>query len=311
MGRYIARRLLQMIPVVFGSTFLIFAMVYATPGDPVQRLCGEKKCDPTRAAFLKVEYNLNDPLVVQYGKYVGKLAQGDFGKTFNERPVSELLKEQWPVSAKLTATGLVLQAFLGIGLGLLGGLKRGGFADKGILFATLILVSFPAFVTAFILQVLIGVKGQDIFGLPVAGNAEGWPRSYILPGLTVALIGLATATRLTRTSIVENLRADYVRTAVAKGLSRRRVIGVHTLRNSLIPVVTFLGLEVGSMFGAAIVTESIFNLNGLGRQIAESTRASEAPVVVGLVTVLVLAYVLATLLVDLLYGILDPRIRYE
>ncbi|NHC45762.1 ABC transporter permease [Motilibacter aurantiacus] len=311
MGRYAVRRILQMIPVFFGTTFLIFAMVYATPGDPVQRLSGEKRPDPARAAFLRAEYNLNDPLVVQYGKYMGKLATGDLGKTFNERPVTDLLQQQWPVSVKLTLTGLGIQAILGLGLGLLAGLRRGGVVDKAVLFTTLLFVSFPAFVMAFVLQYFIGVQGRDVFHLPVAGTTQGWPVAYILPGLTTALLGLAYSSRLTRTSIVENLRADYVRTAVAKGLPRRRVVGVHTLRNSLIPVITFLGTEVGTIFGTAIVTEQIFNLNGLGRQIASSARAGEAPVVVGLVTLLVLVYVSATLVVDLLYGVLDPRIRYD
>src|SRR3954447_5603293 len=195
MGRYAVRRLLQMIPVFFGTTFLIFAMVYATPGDPIQRLSGEKRPDPARAAFLRNEYNLNDPLVVQYGKYMGKLFTGDLGKTFNERPVSELLKQQWPVSVKLTVTGLIIQAVLGIGSGLIAGLRRGGVIDKSVLTITLLFVSFPAFVMAFVLQYFIGVKGQDIFHLPVAGTAQGWPVSYILPGITVALLGLAYASR--------------------------------------------------------------------------------------------------------------------
>src|SRR4051794_9421276 len=165
MGRYAARRVLQMIPVFLGTTFLIFAMVYATPGDPIQRLSGEKRPDPARAAFLRNEYNLNDPLIVQYGKYMGKLLRGDFGTTFNGRPVTDLIQQQWPVSAKLTLTGLAIQAVLGITLGLLAGLRRGGVVDKGVLFVTLLLVSFPAFVMAFVLQYAVGVQGQDIFHL--------------------------------------------------------------------------------------------------------------------------------------------------
>jgi peptide/nickel transport system permease protein/oligopeptide transport system permease protein len=180
-----------------------------------------------------------------------------------------------------------------------------------VLISTLVVVSIPVFVLGFTLQLLVGVKGQNLFHLPVAGVAQGWPTSYLLPGFVLAMLSLAYVARLTRTSLVENLRADYVRTAIAKGLPRRRVVGVHTLRNSLIPVVTYLGTDLGALMGGAVVTESIFNIPGVGFQIAFSVRAGEATVVVGMVTLLVLVYLLANLVVDVLYGVLDPRIRYE
>jgi len=157
-------------------------------------------------------------------------------------------------------------------------------------------------------QLLFGVKWK-IF--PVAGISDGWPYSYILPAIVLASLSLAYIARLTRTSLVENLRADYVRTATAKGLSRRRVVGVHALRNSLIPVVTFLGLDLGVLLGGAIVTEGVFNIPGVGQQLFRSVNLGESTVVVGLVTILVLVYLLANLVVDLLYAVLDPRIRYD
>ena len=169
-------------------------------------------------------------------------------------------------------------------------------------------MSVPVFVLGFTAQILLGVQWR-IF--PVAGLSDGWPRSYILPAVVLASISLAYLARLTRTSLTENLRSDYVRTAVAKGLPRWRVVGVHTLRNSLIPVVTLLGVDLGSLMGGAIITEGIFNIPGVGRQVFNSVRTQEGFVVVGISTVLVLVYLFANLIVDLLYGVLDPRIRYE
>src|SRR5215210_6133640 len=302
MGRYVIRRLLQLIPVVIGATFLIFAMVFAMPGDPIQRLSGERRPDPARAAFLRDQYNLDDPLVVQYLKYMGGLFKGNFGTSFTGRPVSEIFADAWPVTIKLGLTAFVIEIIIGLELGL--------FADRAILLGTLIVIAIPTFVLGFSLQLIVGVKWKDVFHLPVAGVSAGWPTSYILPAFVLAGISLAYISRLTRTSLVENLRADYVRTAVSKGLTRGRVVGVHTLRNSLIPVVTFLGVDLGGLMGGAIVTEGIFNLPGVGFYIGQSTRASEAPVVVGLVTVLVLIYLFANLIVDVLYAVLDPRIRY-
>lgn len=310
MGRYTARRLLQLIPVVIGTTFLIFAMVYALPGDKVQRFSGEKKPSPARVAYLTDRYNLDDPLVIQYGKYVAKVVQGDFGETRNQRPVVDLLKEEYPVSMKLAGTGILIEAVIGIGIGIIAGLRR-GIIDQSVLLTTLVLVSIPSFVTCFVLQLVVGVQLRGIFHLPVASIQAGWPTSYLLPGFCVALLGLAVLSRLTRTSLVENLRADYVRTAVAKGLPRRRVIGVHTFRNTLIPVITQLGSDLSNLLGTAVVTETVFNLPGVGRQVAQSVRAGDAPVIVGIVTILVLIFALVNLTIDLAYAVLDPRIRYE
>jgi peptide/nickel transport system permease protein/oligopeptide transport system permease protein len=182
-----------------------------------------------------------------------------------------------------------------------------------ILASTLLLISIPTLVTGFVLQLVLGVKlkqwtGLDIF--PVAGVFAGL-RSYLLPGFVLAGVSVAYLTRLTRTSLVETLRADYIRTATAKGLSRRRVIGRHGLRNALIPLITYLGADLGNLMGGAVITETIFNLPGIGNQLFTSVYLREQPVVVGTITVLVLIYILANLVVDLLYAVLDPRIRYE
>jgi oligopeptide transport system permease protein len=307
MGRYIARRLLQALPVFFGTTFLIFALVFAIPGDPIRALSGDKPISPSVKAELEDRYNLDDPFLVQYGKYMGNLFQGDFGQSFRGREVTEILKERFPVTIKLALTAFLIEILIGISAGVLAGLRRGSFMDNLVLISTTIVVSIPVFVLGFTAQILLGVK---LGWFPIAGLNEGW-KSYLLPAMVLAALSLAYVARLTRTSLVENLRSDYIRTAIAKGLPRKRVVGRHALRNSLIPVVTYLGIDLGALMGGAIVTEGIFNIPGVGQQVFQSIRAQEGPVVIGITTALVLIYIVANLLVDVLYGVLDPRIRYE
>lgn len=307
MGRYVVRRLLQAIPVFIGTTFIIFALVYALPGDPIRALSGDKPISPAVYAELTSRYNLNDPLVVQYGKYLGALVQGDFGQSFRGREVSQIMAERFPVTVRLALVAFAFEILIGIAAGVLAGLRRGSFIDNLVLLTTTLVVSIPVFVLGFTAQVLLGVQ---LGWFPIAGTSQGW-YSYLLPGLVLGAISLAYVARLTRTSLVENMRADYVRTATAKGLPRTRVVGRHALRNSLIPVVTYLGIDLGALMGGAIITEGIFNLPGIGQQVFLSIRAQEGPVVVGIVTVLVLIFIFANLVVDLLYAVLDPRIRYD
>jgi oligopeptide transport system permease protein len=307
MARYVARRLLLAIPVLIGASFLIFAMVFALPGDPIRALAGDRPLAPAVQAALRDEYNLDDPLLIQYGKYLGGLVQGDFGQAFNGRPVSEIIAQRLPVTVKLAVVALVFEAFFGLIAGVLAGIRRGSFFDNLVLVSTTLIVSVPVFVLGFLAQYFLGLK----LGLfPIAGISDGL-QSYLLPGFVLAALSLAYIARLTRTSLVENLRNDYVRTARAKGLTPASVVGKHTLRNSLIPVVTFLGADFGVLLSGAIVTEGIFNLPGLGRAVFEAIRSQEGAVVVGIVTFFVLVYLVFNLVVDVLYAALDPRIRYE
>ncbi|MFJ2606723.1 ABC transporter permease [Streptomyces sp. NPDC091279] len=308
MGRYVVRRILQAIPVLIGVTFIIFCLVFALHGDPIQALAGEKRADPTIAAILRARYHLDQPLIVQYWYYISGLFTGDLGTTYTGRAISDIVDQRFPVTLQLSLTAFGIEAVIGVLAGTLAALRRGRFVDNLVLISTLFLISVPVFVLGSVLQLVLGVQWQ-IF--PVAGIEDGWPTSYILPGLVLASTSMAYISRLTRTSVMEAVRADYVRTAIAKGLPRRRVIGVHTLRNSLIPVVTFLGMDLGALMGGAIITERVFNLPGLGGQLAQSVYLRERPVVVGLTTLLVLIYLVANLVVDVLYAVLDPRIRYE
>ncbi|MGW7357912.1 ABC transporter permease [Streptomyces sp. NPDC054802] len=306
MGRYVIRRLLQMIPVFFGATLLIFLMVNVM-GDPIAGLCGERRCDPATAAQLRREFGLDKPLWQQYATYMGNVFTGDFGTAFNGQEVTELMGEAFPVTIRLTLVAVAFEIVIGIVLGVVTGLRRGRPVDSGVLLFTLVVISVPTFVTGLLLQLLLGYK-WDIIDPSVSTDAT--LGELIVPGLVLASVSLAYVTRLTRTSIAENSRADYVRTAKAKGLPRSRVIRKHLLRNSLIPVVTFIGTDVGALMGGAIVTERIFNIHGVGYQLYQGILRQNTQTVVGFVSVLVIVFLVANLLVDLLYAVLDPRIRY-
>ena len=308
MWRYVLRRLLQAVPVFIGTTLLIYAMVFALPGDPIQALAGDKPVPGNVLQTLRERYHLDDPLLLQYGKYMGGLVQGNLGENYTGQKVSEMLGGRWRVTAQLAVTAWMFELVIGILLGVWAGLRRGKLADTLVLGGTTLLIAVPVFVLGYTAQILFGLHWR-VF--PTAGTDEGWPLSYLLPGVVLGSLGLSYVARLTRTSLAENLRADYVRTANAKGLSRLRVVGRHALRNSLIPVVTYLGVDFGSLMGGAIVIEGIFNLPGIGQQVFQSIQLKEGPVVVGAVTVLVLIFLLVNLLVDVLYGLLDPRIRYQ
>jgi oligopeptide transport system permease protein len=307
MGRYAARRLLQLVPVFFGATFLIYAMVFALPGDPIRALFGDRSIPESTVSVLRERYHLDDPLLVQYGKYIGGVLQGDFGEDFRGREVTQIVKERLPVTLRLAGVAFGFEIVLGLLAGVLAGLRRGSFLDRLVLVSTTVIVSIPVFVLGYTAQLLFGV---ELGWLPVAGVRSGW-RSYLMPGMVLGALSLASVARLTRTSLIENLRADYIRTATAKGLPRQRVIGRHALRNSLIPVVTFLGADFGTLMAGAVITEGVFNLPGIGRAVFDAVVQQENPVVVGIVTLLVVVFIVSNLLVDLLYAVLDPRIRYE
>ncbi|MFD9080943.1 ABC transporter permease [Streptomyces erythrochromogenes] len=306
MGRYVIRRLFQMIPVFIGSTFLIFFMVYAL-GDPVAALFGDKAPDPATAARIRKDLYLDQPLWKQYLHYMGQIFQGDFGTAFNGQSVTELMASAFPVTLRLTLVAIFFEIVIGITLGVISGLRRGKSVDTSVLVLTLVVISVPTFVTGYLLQYLFGVKWGWV--RPTV-SPDAPLNELILPGIVLALVSLAYVTRLSRTSIAENVKADYVRTATAKGLPRSRVVTRHLLRNSLIPVVTFIGTDIGALMGGAIVTERIFNIHGVGYQLYQGILRNNSPTVVGFVTILVIVFLLANLLVDLLYAVLDPRIRY-
>ncbi|APT84471.1 ABC transporter permease [Corynebacterium aquilae] len=307
MLRYVGRRLLQMIPVFFGATLLIYAMVFLMPGDPVQALGGDRGLTPGAEARIRAEYNLDKPFIIQYLLYIKGILTLDFGTTFSGRPVLEVMAHAFPVTIKLGVMALLFEAIFGIILGVYAGIKRGGFFDSTILLVSLFVIAVPSFVIGFVFQFVIGIK---LGWLPTTVGSHVSFQSLLMPALVLGAVSTAMVIRLTRQSVSENLSADFVRTARAKGLSGSKVMLRHVLRNSLIPVVTFLGADLGALMGGAIVTEGIFGINGVGGQLYRAIIKGEPTTVVSFVTVLVVVYIIANLLVDLLYAVLDPRIRY-
>ncbi|SCG34265.1 ABC transporter permease [Micromonospora halophytica] len=308
MGRYLLRRLLQLVPVFIGTTLMIYSLVWAVPGDPFAGKCGDRACPENYVAAMTEKYHLDEPFFVQYAIYMKNLFMGDFGSTWSGRSVNDIIATSYPNTLKLAAVALLIEAVIGLTAGVLTGLRRNGFLDNLVLISTLFLIALPVFVVGFVLQWLFGVQWEIV--KPTVSSEMRFTE-LILPGFVLGSASMAYVARVARTSIAENRRADYVRTAIAKGLPMRRVVGIHLLRNSLIPVVTLLGTDLGALMGGAIITEGIFGVNGIGRQVLRAIVTKESATVVSIVVVLVLVYLLMNLLVDLLYAALDPRIRYE
>lgn len=301
------RRILQLIPVFFGATLLVYFLVFATPGDPIAALSGGKPMAPAVEAALRAQYNLDQPFWVQYGLYLKNLVTLNLGQTFSGQEVATVIGRAYPVTARLAIMALIFEAFFGILFGVIAGLRKGKLFDSTVLVASLVVIAVPTFVLGFVLQLVVGV--QLGWARPTVSGTAPW-NELVLPALVLGLVSLAYVIRLTRASVSENMNADYVRTATAKGLSRRRVVMVHILRNSLIPVITFLGADLGSLMGGAIVTEGIFNVPGVGNLLYQAILKGESSTVVAVVGILVIVFVVANLVVDLLYAVLDPRIRY-
>lgn len=334
MGRYVARRLIQFLPVILGTLFLLHILTTVTiqvVGDPVRALFGENAPPAAVIEQLQVQYGLDDPCLKQTGNpcvglfvdRLGQYLQGDFGTNFRGRAVSELFLERVGVTLRMQGIALFFEIGVGIFIGVLAGLRKDKFVDNFVRIATSVLIAVPVFVAGSLAVLFLGLK----VGLPIR-NSDWAPEwlgqivqvgydteypwlSLVLPGLVLGSFSLAAIARLTRTSLIENLRSDYVRTARAKGLTNRRVVGIHTLRNSLIPVVTYIGIDIGILLGGSLVTEGIFNVPGIGLLTFQAIQSNDTPVILGVVTVLTIVFLVSSLLVDILYAALDPRIRYE
>ncbi len=336
MGRYVIRRLLQFIPTVLGTMFLLHYMTSLAiqfSGNPVRALFGDRTPPPALLQAVTERLGYADPCLDQKGnpclglfvdRVTGVFFHFDFGINLRQREVTELVADAIPFTLKLLVIAIVFEAVVGIAAGVWAGLRGGSFADNLVKISTVFVISVPIFVLGVVVREFVGVKFGNVLrdqtwipevlsnGVFSPGFKPDYPfASLVIPGMVLGAVSLATTARLTRTSIMENIRADYVRTARAKGLANKRVIGVHTLRNSLIPVITFLGVDIGAAMAGAVVTETIFNVPGIGRLVTLSARTGESSVVIGVVTMLVLVVLVANLLVDLLYAVLDPRIRYE
>ncbi|MBE7953973.1 ABC transporter permease [Microbacterium oxydans] len=304
---YTLRRLLQLIPVFFGATLLIYALVFLMPGDPIAALFGDKPPSPQLLATIRAQYHLDDPFLVQYFYYITGVFKGDMGTTFSGESVSTVLARTLPITGRLAIMAIAIEFTLAIIIGTLSALRKGKLFDHASLIVSLIFLSMPIFVVAFLAQYFLAIKLG--WFRPTVGGQNDWGDLW-LPAIVLGLSLYATSMRLMRGSVLDTLNQDWVRTAYGKGLSRNRVIPVHVLRNSLIPVITNSATNFGVLLVGATVTEYIFNIPGVGQTLFQATLRHEGPTIVSFVTVFVIIYVLVNLLVDLLYGLLDPRIRY-
>ncbi len=305
---YIGRRVLQMVPVILGATLLIYGMVFLQPGDPVRALFGDKPVSPSVVEQIRADYNLDKPFIVQWLLFLKGALTLDFGVNFSQEQISQVITDAMPVTFRLALMAFAFEAVLGIIFGTISGLRKGKFFDSAMLVVSLLLIAVPIFVLGFVAQFVFGIKLGWV--PPTVGGDVSFQR-LLLPAMVLGSVSFAYVLRLTRTSVAENLSADHVRTATAKGLKRGQVVTRHVLRNSLIPVVTFLGADFGALMAGALVTEGIFNVPGIGNELYQSIRGGDGASVVAIVTFMVLVYAVASLLVDLLYAALDPRIRYD
>jgi oligopeptide transport system permease protein len=307
MAGYVLRRILQIIPVFIGTTLLIYFLVFALPGDPLLALFGDKTPNAAVLDRLREQYHLNEPFIVQYWYYISGIFQGDFGTSFNGQPVSAQLLRAFPITIRLAVLAVLIELIVGISVGLIAGLRKGGIFDASSLVVSLVLISLPIFVIGFVSQFGLAIK----LGWFRTTVSQGAPlQDLILPAIVLASVNFAVTLRLTRASVLDTGNQDFVRMAFGKGLPTRRVIPVHILRNSLIPVTTSLAADFGILIVGATVTEGIFNIQGVGGTLFRAIKLGENPTVVSFVTVMVILYLIVNLFIDLLYAVLDPRIRY-
>jgi dipeptide transport system permease protein len=335
MLRFIFTRLSLIIPTFFGMTLLAFFLIRLVPGDPIETLAGERGIDPARHAQLLKEYGLDRPVMVQYGIYIGRVLHGDLGKSMiTQEPVMREFLTLFPATIELAVCAILFALIIGIPAGIIAATKRNSIMDHGVMGVSLTGYSMPIFWWGLLLILLFSVQlgwtpvsgriSVKYFIEPVTGfllidtllsNEKGAFLSaaahMILPTIVLGTNPLAVIARMTRSAMLEVLGEDYIRTARAKGLSNLRIVGLHALRNALIPVVTVIGLQIGVLFTGAILTETIFSWPGVGKWLIEAIGRRDYPVLQGGILLLGLLVMAVNLLVDITYGIINPRIRHQ
>ena len=304
MGNFLLRRLLLLIPVLWGVATLVFLLLHFIPGDPVDLMLGDSALGTDRET-LRDQLGLNDPMIVQYLRYFGDLLHGDWGTSlFSKKPVFEEIMERVPATMELMLGAMVVTILVAMPLGLIAAVNKGTWIDQGAMIFSLLGVSLPNFWLGPMLILLLSIH-FDL--LPV--NERGGLEHLILPALTLGTSLASILARITRSSVVETLQAEYIRTARSKGISELRILFRHALRNALIPIVTVIGLQVGVLLSGAIITEAIFDWPGLGNLLISAINSRNYPLVQGCVLFIAGSYVMVNLVIDLLYAYLDPRIR--
>lgn len=306
MTGYIMRRLFLAIPVLLGVSILVFAIIRFIPGEPARAIAGVH-ASPQYVEQIRKELHLDKGLHVQYYIYMRNLLRGDLGRsTFSRRPVTTELREKFPNTLKLTLAAMAIATIVGMGAGILSATKRNSIFDYGSMLGSLIGVAAPVFWLGVMFQIIFSVR---LGWLPSGGMAHGW-KSFVLPSMTLGLATSALIARITRSSMLEVLRQDFITTARAKGLSERVVIFKHALKSAFIPVITVMGLQFGSLLGGAVLTEMVFTWPGVGRLMVDSILTRDYPIVQGAVLLLAVLFVLINIAVDVIYAFLDPRISF-
>lgn len=304
MFNYIIKRLVQIIPVIIGVTIIAFFILHLVPGDPAEALAGES-ADAEQIEVMREKLGLNKPLIVQYLTFAGNLFKLDFGTSIRtSQPVLEVIAPRLLITIELAIWGIIVATFLGMFAGIISAIKQYSFADISIMLLTVVGMSMPTFWLALLLMYYFSIQ-FNIF------PTSGWGsfKQVILPAISLGTVGAAMIARMMRSSMLEVIRQDYVRTARAKGLKEKLVIYKHALRNAMIPVVTVIGLQFGTFLSGAILTETVFSINGMGRLVVDSIHARDFPLVQGTIIVFAVVFVLINLIVDVTYHLLNKRIK--
>lgn len=306
MSRYFVKRILQTIPLMLVISILVFLFIHMIPGDPARTMAG-LDAEQSEVEAIREEYGLNDPLIVQYVNYMKGLFTGDLGRSLkSDTPVAELIVDRMQNTLKLVFAGILWAPVLGIFIGVISAIKRGKALDHGCMLLAITGLSAPGF--------WFGLMGIQIFSVQLgwlpSGGLDSWT-GYILPSFTMGCGIMAVLARYSRSSMLETLREDYVRTARAKGQKEFLVMFLHAFRNSLIQVITILGLQIGGLLSGSVLTETVFSIPGMGRLLVDSIAFRDYPVIQGLLMLFAFQYVIINLIVDLLYGVINPKIRYD
>lgn len=304
MAKYILKRIIALIPVIFGVTLVVFLIMQLAPGDPARMIAGEL-ASPEQVNELREEMGLNDPILVRYFNYMVDFFHGDLGESyFKHRAVMDEIMDRLPYTAKLAAVAVVLTIVMSIPIGITAAVRQNSIFDNLSLVVTLFGISMPVFWLGLLLIILFSLR----LGLLPTGGADTW-KGYVLPAFCLAFSNMSTVARTTRSSMLETIRQDYVRTARAKGVSKGKVIRKHAFRNALIPTITVIGIQISQLLGGSVVVETVFAWPGVGRLMIESINSRDTPLVLGCIVMLTIIFSLLNLVIDLCYGFFDPRVK--
>ena len=307
MFKYVQRRLILAVPTILLTSIVVFLMLFLIPGDPASIYIGDNTATPERLAQIRHQMGLDKPLYVQYGEFVWNALHGDLGRSLQtNQPVTSEIMSRLPNTIELAVAAMILGTIFGVAMGLISGLKQNSIIDTLSMIVALFGISIPVFWLALLLIMLFAVRLQWF-----PATSQPGLRGLVLPAVSLALLSAATLARIVRGSILEVLRQEYLTTARAKGISYAAVVFRHALPNAIIPVITVMGLQFGSLLSGAVITETVFARPGLGKLVVDSIQNKDLPVVQGVILVLAVIYIMMNLLVDLSYAVIDPRIRYD